>query len=195
MAERDDFELLRQYATHGSQQAFAEVVRRHTDLVYSSAMRRVRDRHAAQDVTQVVFIVLARKAKRIRPGPTLGSWLLGVTRLASNDWLKGEARRLRREDAAARERSQHMAPGQNPPSPDAAAGGVLDDAITRLPAAARDALVLRFFEGKSFREVGERLSISPKTVDTYKQRIEAKLGLSHRAEYVQFALKLGLLTQ
>lgn len=50
-------------------------------------------------------------------------------------------------------------------------------------------------QGYSAPEIGERLFISPKTVDTYKQRINEKLGLSHRADYVQFALRLGLLTQ
>ena len=48
-------------------------------------------------------------------------------------------------------------------------------------------------QGYSAPEIGERLAISPKTVDTYKQRIHEKLGFAHRAEYVQFALKLGLL--
>jgi len=50
-------------------------------------------------------------------------------------------------------------------------------------------------QGYSAPEIGERLFISPKTVDTYKQRINEKLGLSHRADYVQFALRLGLLAQ
>jgi DNA-binding NarL/FixJ family response regulator len=49
--------------------------------------------------------------------------------------------------------------------------------------------------GYSAPEIGEKLFISPKTVDTYKQRIGEKLGLTHRAEYVQFALRLGLLTE
>ena len=104
MGVTNDLDLLREYTEGGprAQAAFSELVTRYVDLVHTAAARQVRDRHAAEDVTQVVFIVLARKAKRIRPGPTLGSWLLGVTRLASNDWLKGEARRRRREDAAAR---------------------------------------------------------------------------------------------
>jgi DNA-binding NarL/FixJ family response regulator len=60
----------------------------------------------------------------------------------------------------------------------------------------RERDVLRLVaQGFSAAEIGERLFISPKTVDTYKQRIHEKLGLSHRSDYVQFALKLGLLTQ
>jgi DNA-binding NarL/FixJ family response regulator len=60
----------------------------------------------------------------------------------------------------------------------------------------REQDVLRLVaQGYSAPEIGERLYISPKTVDTYKQRIHEKLGLAHRSDYVQFALKLGLLEQ
>ena len=60
----------------------------------------------------------------------------------------------------------------------------------------REQDVLRLVaQGFSAPEIGERLYISPKTVDTYKQRIHEKLGLAHRSDYVQFALKLGLLAQ
>lgn len=64
----------------------------------------------------------------------------------------------------------------------------------RLTDRERDVLRLTA-QGYSAPEIGERLFISPKTVDTYKQRINEKLGLSHRADYVQFALRLGLLAQ
>ncbi|MBV6520434.1 MAG: Oxygen regulatory protein NreC [Gemmatimonadaceae bacterium] len=64
----------------------------------------------------------------------------------------------------------------------------------RLTERERDVLRLTA-QGYSAPEIGERLFISPKTVDTYKQRINEKLGLSHRADYVQLALRLGLLSQ
>ena len=74
MGDRSDFELLSQYVQQGSQAAFAELVRRYVDMVYTAAARQVRDRHAAEDVTQVVFIVLARKARTLREGSLLGPW-------------------------------------------------------------------------------------------------------------------------
>ena len=75
-----DRDLLGLYVTHQSQAAFAELVRRHVNLVYTAARRQVHDRHAAEDVTQAVFIVLSRKAKSLRPDTVLPAWLLNVTR-------------------------------------------------------------------------------------------------------------------
>jgi DNA-directed RNA polymerase specialized sigma24 family protein len=74
MNERADLDLLRDYFEQGSQAAFAELVRRYVNLVYTSAVRQVRDAHAAEDVTQAVFIVLAKKAKQVRGGTVLSAW-------------------------------------------------------------------------------------------------------------------------
>lgn len=71
MTDRNDFDLLHDYAEHGSESAFGELVRRHVNLVYTSAFRQVRDPHAAEDVTQAVFIVLTRKAEQFRPNSVL----------------------------------------------------------------------------------------------------------------------------
>src|SRR3954451_1120185 len=105
MTEYDDFELLSKYAHQGSQPAFCELVRRYVDLVYSSAARQVGDPHAAEDVTQAVFIVLTQKARQIRAGLVLSAWLLGVTRFAAKDHLKRARRRRHYEQAAALERT------------------------------------------------------------------------------------------
>jgi DNA-binding NarL/FixJ family response regulator len=64
----------------------------------------------------------------------------------------------------------------------------------RLTERERNVLVL-VARGYSAPEIGERLSISPKTVDTYKQRVNEKLGVAHRAEYVRIAMRLGLLAE
>src|SRR5438045_3603024 len=92
MTDRNDLVLLREYADRGLQTAFAELVGRHVDLVYSSALRQVHDAHAAEDVTQAVFILLAQKAGQIRPGSVLSAWLLAVTRFAAKDHLKRSRR-------------------------------------------------------------------------------------------------------
>src|SRR6185436_975216 len=78
-----DTELVRQYVHDRSSRAFEELVRRHIDWVHGVAMRAVRDRALADDVTQAVFAVLAQKAKTLREGTVLSAWLFGVTRLTS----------------------------------------------------------------------------------------------------------------
>ena len=92
MVNSSDSDLLRQYVSGGpgAQSAFGALVTRHVDLVYTSAARQLRDRHAAEDVTQTVFIVLARKAPSLalRPREPLSPWLLSVARYAARDWRK-----------------------------------------------------------------------------------------------------------
>src|SRR5262245_58711478 len=96
-----DSELLRLYAEERSEKAFAELVQRHVDLVYSSALRQVNgDAHRAQDIAQEVFGTLARKAGSLAQHPVLTGWLYTTTRHASAKVRRREARRVAREQEA-----------------------------------------------------------------------------------------------
>jgi DNA-directed RNA polymerase specialized sigma24 family protein len=86
----DDMELVRQYAAHQSESAFAEIVSRHTNLVYSAALRRVRDPQLAEEITQAVFIILARKAASLTPGTILPGWLYRTACYVANSARKRE---------------------------------------------------------------------------------------------------------
>ncbi len=97
-ARRQDFELLKGFVHHGDQTAFAEVVRRHLDLVFATALRKIEDPGAAREVAQNVFIALARKAWRFAPDDSIPAWLYKTTLLESKAWLRGELRRRRREE-------------------------------------------------------------------------------------------------
>src|SRR5436190_21972217 len=97
----DDAELLRRYATTRAEDDFAELVRRHVNLVYSAALRQVNgDTHLAQDVTQDVFTDLARKAESVASHRVLAGWLFTSTRFAAAKAVRGERRRHVREEAA-----------------------------------------------------------------------------------------------
>src|SRR5262249_40868910 len=95
-----DAELLYQYVSQRSEAVFSELVQRYLPLVYTAALRQVRDAALAQDVAQVVFIILARKAGRLSSGTLLPGWLFRTTRYAAAKALRTELRRRRREQEA-----------------------------------------------------------------------------------------------
>jgi DNA-directed RNA polymerase specialized sigma24 family protein len=100
MAPMDDMDLLREYAHTQSESAFATLVKRYVGLVYSAAFRQLRDSHLAEDVTQAVFTILARKANRLSGDTILSGWLLKTTRYAANAQIRTAIRRAQREEEA-----------------------------------------------------------------------------------------------
>jgi RNA polymerase sigma factor (sigma-70 family) len=151
----DDFELLKDYADRGSQPAFRQLVERHVDLVYAAARRQLRSPELAQEVTQGVFVELALQARKLRPGQPLGAWLHVVTRRRAIDALRRESRRQQRELAAVQIAAVD-APSFKWPSIEP----LLDEAIASLDEGDRNAVVLRYLENKSLREVGQAIGAS-----------------------------------
>src|SRR5436190_22669445 len=100
MQEIDDHELLAKYAHEQSELAFAALVHRYVNLVYSVALRHVGNPHHAEEITQAVFIILAKKARQLRHDKALSSWLFQTTRLTANNFLRSEMRRQNREQEA-----------------------------------------------------------------------------------------------
>ena len=94
-----DLELLQRYARHRAEEAFAEIVRRHVDLVHSAALRQVRSPELAEEVAQGVFIELVQQAERLAPD-VLAAWLYHVTHRAALNVVRREARRQLREQIA-----------------------------------------------------------------------------------------------
>src|SRR5208283_3782584 len=100
MPEMNDIALLRQYAENNSEEAFAELATRHINLVYSVALRKTGNPHAAEEITQAVFIILAQKADALRGGTILSGWLYQTARLTAANYLMTEFRRVHREQEA-----------------------------------------------------------------------------------------------
>ena len=152
----DDMELVRQYAGQQSESAFATLVARHVNLVYSAALRQAASPQLAEEIAQTVFIILARKAGSLNSRTILPGWLYQTTRFAAGAALKQEARRQRREQEACMQSTI-----ENHPT-DAAwqeLSPLLDEAMAQLRDKDRDAIVLRYFENKSLREVGDALGL------------------------------------
>lgn len=149
-----DEALLRQYVG-GSHPAFAELVRRHLNLVYSAARRQTSTPHLAEEVTQAVFISLSRSAAKLNPATPLSAWLHLATRHTAIDAARTEARRQAREQNAF-----ELSAMNSTPSAWSHVEPLLDEAVAALPEADRSAILLRYFENKSLREVGAALGAS-----------------------------------
>jgi RNA polymerase sigma factor (sigma-70 family) len=170
LAEPDDHVLLSRYVQQKSEPAFGALVRRHVNHVFSAAWRRVNgDRALAEDVTQMVFTDLARKAAGLPPDVVLGGWLHRHTGFTASKAIDRDRRRRRREQEAATMTALHSTT-DDPLWRDAAP--LLDQALDQLPAADRDAVVLRFFQKHDFRQVGAALGVSD---DTAQKRVARAL--------------------
>ncbi len=158
-----DLELLGQYAREGAESAFTELVHRHVNLVYSAALRQVRSPQLAEEVAQSVFTDLARNAQRLAPDTNLTAWLYQVTRRTAIDVVRRESRRQLREQIATEMNAMNAtAEDWTRIEP------LLDEAMEALDAADRTAVLLRYFENRSFREVGETLGT---TDDAAQKRV------------------------
>src|SRR3954463_12431396 len=150
----EDWRLLREYVDEGSETAFAALGKRKLNLGYSAALRRLGDVHAAEEVAQSVFCLLAKKAHQLGPGTGLVSWLYQTASFKASKYWRGENRRRQREKEAAIMSStdshdadalwQQLAP-------------YLDDALSELGESDRRAILGRFFQHQPLRELGESL--------------------------------------
>ena len=187
----DESELLRSYADERAEAAFAEIVRRHIGLVYHAALRQTGDVSLAEEVTQAVFTDLARKAGALARRASITGWLYTSTRFAATKARRGEQRRRAREqevfamqatatDAAVSADWEQLRP-------------VIDEALHALEERDREAVLLRFFEGRSLAEVGEKLAVSEDTARVRVARALDKLeGLLARRGITSTAAALGV---
>lgn len=181
MQPMDDNALLRLYSDHGSDDAFATLVSRHVNLVYSVALRQAGDPHRAEEITQAVFITLARKAARLVEVKTLSSWLFQTTRLTANNYIRSECRRHRREQEA------HVQSMLNESGDDIwpKIAPFLDSAVAALNEKDRRAIVLRFYEGRTVREVGQGLETTEDAAEKRLSRAVEKLQDYFRKRGIQ----------
>jgi RNA polymerase sigma factor (sigma-70 family) len=193
----DDAELLRRYAEQRSEAAFAELVRRHLNLVYSAAVRLTRgDTHRAEDVAQLVFTDLARKAAALSRRPVLAGWLYTSTHYATAKILRTEQRRQTREQEA--QAMQELLSDVAPEADWDRLRPVLDAAMRELNERDREAVLLRFFEGRGFAEVGARLNLSENAarmrVDRALDKLRVRLS-EHGVTSTAAALAVALANQ
>jgi RNA polymerase sigma factor (sigma-70 family) len=158
-----DLQLLTRYASQHAEDAFAEIVRRHVDLVHSAALRQVRSRELAEEVAQIVFIELARQARNLPPRTVLAAWLYHVTGRRAIDVVRREAgRRIREQTALELQTMNATAEDWSHIEP------LLDDAMDALEETDRLAVLLRYFQNKPLREVGEAMGV---TDDAAQKRV------------------------
>jgi RNA polymerase sigma factor (sigma-70 family) len=169
----DSQRLLAEYAKNGSESAFRELVTRYVNLVYSTALRLVAgDTHLAEDVAQTVFIGLARRGRTLSTEVMLGGWLHQHTYHVATKAVRAERRRQSREREAVEVNTLQDDSGADLRQ----VAPILDEAITQLGSEDRTAILLRFFEQRDFRSVGEALGSNE---DAARMRVNRALEKLH----------------
>jgi uncharacterized protein (TIGR03435 family) len=164
MQELDDHALLSEYVAYDSEEAFAALVARHINKVYSVALRHTGNPAAAEEISQAVFVILARKSRRLGKNVNLSGWLYQTARLTTVTFVRGQIRRARRE----REAFMQTNLNQNESEVWKLIAPLLDEAMAALNQTDRNAVMLRFFDGKSMREVAAALGANENTA---RQRV------------------------
>jgi RNA polymerase sigma factor (sigma-70 family) len=176
----DDFELLQAYTDKRSEDAFRELVQRHLPLVHAAALRQVNgDAYLAQDVAQRVFISLARKAHRLGRHHSIVGWLYTAARLEGCRAVRTELRRRRREQGAAVMNSTDASEISSD-----RLRAVLDDAMAELEGDDREVMLLRYFSGRTFGDIGRTLKVSEdgarkrvsRALDKLRGRLQGVMG-------------------
>ncbi len=158
----EDHQCLAEFVKSGSDRAFRRLVEKYTDLVHSMALRRTGQRDLADDITQAVFIVLAKKAKSIRPGQSISAWLFTVTRYAAIDALRREAARKRHEKKASA--MDHIEDETGACAEWEEVQGHLEVAMDGLGGREREAVLLRYYENQTLDQVAKQQGTSTSTV-------------------------------
>lgn len=194
MGDSTDKELLEEYVLRHSEAAFAALVSRHVDLVYSAAIRLTRQPEVAEDVTQKTFAALARSASRLASHPVLAGWLHKTATNLAAEAVRSEIRRRNRENEA-------VATMRNTPGEDDAEAiwtelaQCLDAELANLRDEDRNALFLRYFEGKTAKEISRRVGAGEeavqKRISRALQRLRTRLterGVTANAEALGLCL-------
>lgn len=190
MPDVDDMALLREYVDAGSESAFAEIVQRRVNLVYSVALRLTGNSQDAQDVTQAVFVILAKKAPALRPKTILAGWLYETTRFTAMNFLTRKNRRQAREQEAYMQSSLNETeiiwPQLAP---------LLESAMSQLNEKDRRVVVLRYFENRSAAETAALLGVNEEAAQKRARRVIEKLrayfsrrGVTSTAETIAGAI-------
>lgn len=179
----EDAQLLHRYAAQADEAAFTEFVGRHVRIVYAIAARQLGSEQHADDVAQQVFLAVARDARRLAGHPQLLAWLYATARNAARDAARRDLRRRRRE---LRTELDVQATSPMDTLESESARRLVDAAVDSLDPTARSAVLLRFFEGRSFSEIGAQLGMSENTA---RMRVERALSKLH-----QFLARRGIAT-
>src|SRR5438874_339931 len=197
-----DDELLRRYSETGSEDAFSQIVYRHAGWVYHFCRRRLNDSHLAEDATQAVFLLLARKIPTMPPPAHLAGWLFQACRYVLAETRRNDKRYRRRQDIARDVMLQRISSATAAEAaPDPHLSAALDDALVRLRASERQTILMHFYEGLTLRQMADQLGISKegakkrvnRALAHLRRSLEGKVHRTNRTNVAGLAVLFWLL--